>query len=181
MISSLNCVTCSADGNASLLPSREGEVAGLDPQSQGSVTNGCFHARLTHRSLAGSPICTCKKGVMNSPVQVQVCAIFSHSNAGKRRPKGMARIHWRGTTLALFRLIATMAFQRLWQHQWWPLDPPSLLLHLLRVQWIKYYGYGSLTATCLCSMPVHWMWTAFVNSFCDDGQIVPLALVLLIN
>ncbi len=62
MISSSNCVTCFAVGNVNLLPSREGEVAGLYPQSQGSVTNGCFQARLIHRSLAGSLICTCKKG-----------------------------------------------------------------------------------------------------------------------
>ncbi len=171
MISSLNCVTCSAIGNISLLPSRKGEVAGLDPQSRGSMTNDWFHSRLTHRSLAGSPICTCKKGVTNSPVQVRVCAIFLHSNSRKNRPMGMARVRQRGTTLAHFRLVATMTFWWLRRHQWWTSDPPSLLLCLLRVQWTKYYGYGSLTATCPCLMPpcslnadglcplVSWQWT----------------------
>jgi hypothetical protein len=56
MIFSLRFVACFASGSS--LPSHEGDVTGLDPWSQGSVTNGC----LLPQDLAGSQICKGERG-----------------------------------------------------------------------------------------------------------------------
>jgi hypothetical protein len=61
------------------MPSHEGEVAGPDPQSQESVTTGCFHCQ----RLAGSQICSIKKGVTISPMQMQICALSHIQITGK--------------------------------------------------------------------------------------------------
>ena len=89
------------------MPSREGEVAGPDPQSRGSVTNGRFNTSIS----ATSQIRTRESGVPSSPVRLQIFPCITarrahdrqHVEEGQTAPLCTRRLHanWRLPTASM--------------------------------------------------------------------------------